>query len=134
MTDTKEGPQARQKSQTSAAAMNESPVGGEASSAGKEKYSCQFCTQAELEEVRLRLVKAAKDGKHKYWFAEDGTVNDSGTVTRHHEVVVRTTFRLSSRCGRCRLSWLRRLLCMVQRCRVFGRPKKLSWRRLLRLL
>ena len=47
--------------------------------------------QAELEEVRLRLVKAAKDGKHKYWFAEDGTVNDSGTVTRHHEVVVRTT-------------------------------------------
>ena len=45
-----------------------------------------------------------------------------------------SSFRLSSRCGRCRLSWLRRLLCMVQRCRVFGRPKKLSWRRLLRLL
>ena len=35
--------------------------------------------QAELEEVRLRLMKAAKDGKHKYWFAEDGTVK-SGTV------------------------------------------------------
>ena len=34
---------------------------------------------AELEELRLRLVKATKDGKHKHWFAEDGAVK-SGTV------------------------------------------------------
>ena len=41
----------------------------------------------QLEELRVRLIKATKDGLHKHWFTENGVIKSSGTVT-DHEVFV----------------------------------------------